>query len=51
MTVNYTTVNGSAKSSTDYKATSGTLTFPAGETALNISVPIINAPRQPESSR
>ncbi len=42
VTVNYTTVNGSAKSGTDYKATTGTLTFPAGETAQNISVPITN---------
>ncbi len=40
VTVNYTTVNGSAKSGTDFKATSGTLTFPAGETAKTISVPI-----------
>ena len=40
VTVNYKTVNGSAKSGTDFQATSGTLTFPAGETAQNISVPI-----------
>ena len=40
VTVNYTTVNGTAKSGTDFKATSGTLTFPAGQTAQNISVPI-----------
>ncbi len=40
VTVNYTTVNGSAKSGTDYTQESGTLTFPAGETAQNIAVPI-----------
>ena len=40
VTVNYATVNGSAKAGTDFKATNGTLTFPAGETAQNIAVPI-----------
>ena len=40
VTVNYTTANGSAKAGTDYTAESGTLTFPAGETAQNIAVPI-----------
>ncbi len=42
VTVNYTTVNGSAKAGTDYTQESGTLTFPAGETAQNIAVPIKN---------
>ncbi len=42
VTVNYATANGSAKSGTDYTATSGTLTFPAGETAQNITVPILD---------
>ncbi len=42
VTVNYTTVDGSATQGTDYTQKSGTLTFPAGETAQNISVPITN---------
>ena len=40
VTVKYTTVDGTAKSGTDYTATKGTLTFPAGVTAENISIPI-----------
>ena len=40
VTVNYTTANGSAKAGTDYTQESGTLSFPAGETAQNIAVPI-----------
>ena len=35
-------MNGSAVSGTDYTTKSGTLTFPAGETAQNITVPIID---------
>src|SRR3984957_7091883 len=42
VTVAYTTKNGSAVSGTDYTTTSGTLTFPPGETAQNITVPIID---------
>src|SRR3984957_16953793 len=42
VTVSYTTKNGSAVSGTDYTTTSGTLTFPPGETAQNITVPIID---------
>ncbi len=42
VTVKYSTVNGSAVSGTDYTTTSGKLTFPPGETAQNITVPIID---------
>jgi chitinase len=42
VTVNYATANGSAKAGTDYTATSGTLTFPPGETTQNITVPILD---------
>ncbi len=42
VTVNYTTVNGSAVSGTDYSTTSGQLTFGPGQTEQSISVPIIN---------
>ncbi|MFZ0666633.1 MAG: Calx-beta domain-containing protein, partial [Acidimicrobiales bacterium] len=42
VTVNYTTVNGSAVSGTDYSTTSGTLTFGPGQTEQSISVPIID---------
>jgi hypothetical protein len=42
VTVAYTTTNGSAIAGTDYTTTSGTLTFPPGETAQNITVPIID---------
>ena len=42
VTVKYSTENGSAVSGTDYTTKSGTLTFPAGETAQNITVPIID---------
>ncbi|WP_316829641.1 Calx-beta domain-containing protein [Pedobacter aquatilis] len=44
-TVDYTTVNGTALAGSDYTATSGTLTFPAGSAAGTIrtfTVPIIN---------
>ena len=43
VTVHYATSDGSAKAGADYSATSGTLTFPAGETAQDITVPILNA--------
>ena len=42
VTVHYSTHDGSAKAGTDYTAVSGTLTFPPGETAQNITVPILN---------
>ena len=42
VSVPYTTHDGSAVAGTDYTATSGTLVFPAGETAQNITVAIID---------
>lgn len=42
VTVSYTTENGSAVANSDYTATSGTLTIPAGSTSGQISVPIID---------
>lgn len=39
--VQYNTANGSATAGSDYTATSGTLTFPAGVTVSNILVPVI----------
>jgi len=41
VTVDYFTSDGTAKAGSDYTATSGTLTFAAGETTGTISVPII----------
>ena len=42
VTVNYATANGSATAGSDYTATSGTLTFAAGETSKTFAIPIIN---------
>ena len=42
VTVNYSTADGTATAGSDYTAASGTLTFPAGETAKTISVPIVD---------
>ena len=42
VTVNYATHDGTALAGTDYTSTSGTLTFGPGETAENITVPIID---------
>jgi hypothetical protein len=42
VTVHYSTHDGSAKAGTDYTAVSGTLTFPPGETAQTITVPVID---------
>ena len=42
VTVNYATTNGTAIAGTNYQATSGLLTFFAGESAKSISVPLIN---------
>jgi hypothetical protein len=41
VTVNYTTANGSARAGTDYNATSGTLTFAAGQTSNTVTVQVI----------
>jgi Calx-beta domain len=41
-TVHYATADGTAKAGTDYTATSGNLTFTAGQTSKTLSVPIIN---------
>ena len=50
-TVEYTTVDATARAHLDYAATSGTLTIPAGETAEVIRVPIIDdsEPEEDES--
>ena len=42
VTVDYATSDGTATAGEDYTATSGTLTFQAGETTKTISVPIID---------
>ncbi|MFN8494327.1 MAG: Calx-beta domain-containing protein [Caldilineaceae bacterium] len=42
VTVNYTTVDGTASAPGDYTASSGTLTFNAGATTATLAVPIIN---------
>lgn len=42
LSVNYATANGTAIASSDYTATSGTLTFLPSETSKTISVPTIN---------
>jgi hypothetical protein len=42
VTVNYATANGTAVAGTNYTATSGSLTFPAGATSGTISVPVRN---------
>ena len=44
VSVHYATADGTAKAGTDYTSTSGTLTIPAGQTALTVSVPILAAP-------
>ena len=42
VTVDYATANGSATAGADYTATSGTLTFAAGETTKTVNVPILD---------
>ena len=41
VTVDYATADGTASAGEDYTATSGTLTFAAGETAKTVSVPVL----------
>jgi hypothetical protein len=40
VTVRYATAGGTAVATSDYKSTSGTLTFPAGETSRTISIAV-----------
>ena len=42
VTVAYATADGTATAGSDYTATSGTLTFAAGETQKTVSVPVLN---------
>ena len=42
VTVDYATADGTATAGSDYTATSGTLTFAAGETAKTVSVPVLD---------
>jgi hypothetical protein len=42
MTVNYATQNGTALAGSDYTATSGTVTFTAGQTTATVTVPVLN---------
>ena len=42
VTVDYATADGTAKAGEDYTATSGTLTFAAGERVKTVSVPILD---------
>jgi Calx-beta domain/Carboxypeptidase regulatory-like domain/Beta-propeller repeat len=42
LTVDYTTANGTAIAGKDYTASSGTLTFAAGETSKTIQIPILD---------
>jgi hypothetical protein len=44
VTVDYTTVDGTAVAGTDYVATSGTLTFAPGQTGQYVSVSVIGTP-------
>ena len=42
VTVDYATADGTATAGVDYTATSGTLTFAAGDTAKTVSVPVLD---------
>ena len=42
VTVDYATSGGSATAGSDFTATSGTLTFAAGDTSKTVSVPVLN---------
>ena len=44
LTVDYATSDGTAKAPADYTTTSGTLTFTAGTTSLDVEVPIADDP-------
>ena len=46
VTVNYATADGTAVAGTNYTATSGTLTFPAGITTQTIRVPLLDSGSQ-----
>src|SRR5262249_24494256 len=41
VTVNYATANGTAAAGSDYQATSGSLTFPPGETDKTVTVSVV----------
>ena len=41
VTLSYATSNGTAQAPSDYTATAGALTFPAGTTARTVSVPVV----------
>ena len=43
VTVDWTTVDGTAVAGTDYTSSSGTLTFEPGETTKTVSVPLVSA--------
>jgi hypothetical protein len=51
ITVDYTTRDVSAVAGTDYGPTSGTLTFPPGETVQNITIPILHNPARAPDRR
>jgi hypothetical protein len=42
ITVTYTTSNGTALSGTDYTTTTATATIPAGQTCVNVTIPIVD---------
>jgi hypothetical protein len=42
LTIDYATIDGTATAGLDYTATSGTLTFNAGETSKSIQIPILD---------
>jgi len=49
LTVDYSTVDGTALAGQDYTATAGTLNFSAGETSKTIQIPILdNQPTEPD---
>ncbi|MGH9267111.1 MAG: Calx-beta domain-containing protein, partial [Acidimicrobiales bacterium] len=51
VSVNFTTVDGTAKAGTEYTATSGTLTFAPAQTSRSVSVPVLASGRlKPDQS-